>query len=506
MCVPGGEWKMERKTNFHLKAVRYLPLVCLLLYIGLNLFLLMRHENWRDEAQAWQIAKNLGIKELFQQLRFEGHPCLWYLLLMPFAKLGVPFSCMGFISLALMAASVWIFLKKAPFAWPVKIILAFGSFFVYYYPVIARSYSMIPLVLFWLAMLYPERKKRGIEYGTALAVMTQIHVYMVGLSFLLSLCWLCETVWDCWRDKELIHKRVFLPSAAGLGLSFASGLFLIWELAGSLNLNPGIHINISSSFSYNLYRISVGSQWAVDNAFGIGLSDQAWKAVLVLVFVGLVILFWLSWKEALIFTGTVLIQVLMFTYIYLSSEQKAMILVHELIFLLWIIFEKYRITGKKGWKMQSIGWQICLVTLSLIAANGHAWKIRQDIEQPYSAGEDAAEYIRMELPEEELLIAAGDVGAFSIAAYLPEREIWYPLTEEPVTFAVWNEERLESIEYEEMLLRVKKRYPQASEICLICSGTNNISGLDQHLSEMEEIFHQDAMLQEESVTLYRVEF
>ena len=157
MCS-GGEWKMERKTNFHLKAVRYLPLVCLLLYIGLNLFLLMRHENWRDEAQAWQIAKNLGIKELFQQLRFEGHPCLWYLLLMPFAKLGVPFSCMGFISLALMAASVWIFLKKAPFAWPVKIILAFGSFFVYYYPVIARSYSMIPLVLFWLAMLYPERK------------------------------------------------------------------------------------------------------------------------------------------------------------------------------------------------------------------------------------------------------------------------------------------------------------------------------------------------------------
>ena len=91
----------------------YWPVLALLAYVGINLFLLSRHENWRDEAQAWQIAKNLGLGGLFAQLRYEGHPCLWYLILMPFAKLGMPFSCMGLISLAFMSVAAWLVLKKS---------------------------------------------------------------------------------------------------------------------------------------------------------------------------------------------------------------------------------------------------------------------------------------------------------------------------------------------------------------------------------------------------------
>ena len=265
----------------------YWPVLALLAYVGINLFLLSRHENWRDEAQAWQIAKNLGLGGLFAQLRYEGHPCLWYLILMPFAKLGLPFSCMGLISLAFMSVAAWLVLKKAPFSWPVKLVLVFGSFFVYYYPVISRSYSLIPPLLAVLAVLYPCRKEKGILYGAALAALTQTHVYMAGLSFLLSFFWLCETAADLWKQKQPGENKSAL---AGLGLSLLSGLFLAWELLGSTELNPSIDVHISSSPSYNLYRISVGAQWAVDNALGIGLSDRAWKLVLAAAFVCLLLL------------------------------------------------------------------------------------------------------------------------------------------------------------------------------------------------------------------------
>ena len=34
------------------------------------------HEKWRDEAQAWLIAKDLDIIGIIKQMSFEGHPPL----------------------------------------------------------------------------------------------------------------------------------------------------------------------------------------------------------------------------------------------------------------------------------------------------------------------------------------------------------------------------------------------------------------------------------------------
>jgi hypothetical protein len=40
------------------------------------------HEPWRDELQAWMIARDSGsLPELFQNIRYEGHPAGWHLLL-----------------------------------------------------------------------------------------------------------------------------------------------------------------------------------------------------------------------------------------------------------------------------------------------------------------------------------------------------------------------------------------------------------------------------------------
>lgn len=48
------------------------------IYIITNFLFIANHEAWRDEAQAWVIAKNCNLFELFNVLSIEGHPCLWY--------------------------------------------------------------------------------------------------------------------------------------------------------------------------------------------------------------------------------------------------------------------------------------------------------------------------------------------------------------------------------------------------------------------------------------------
>ena len=54
----------------------------LLLYVVFNGVLLWRHEMWRDEINVWLMGRDLSIAELFREIKYQGHPCLWYLLIM----------------------------------------------------------------------------------------------------------------------------------------------------------------------------------------------------------------------------------------------------------------------------------------------------------------------------------------------------------------------------------------------------------------------------------------
>ena len=48
----------------------------LLAFLCVNMVFLLHHENWRDEAQAWLLARDLSVPELIEQMSYEGHPCL----------------------------------------------------------------------------------------------------------------------------------------------------------------------------------------------------------------------------------------------------------------------------------------------------------------------------------------------------------------------------------------------------------------------------------------------
>ena len=94
------------------------------LIIVFNVLLALRHESWRDEAQAWLMAKNLSFTELFKELSYEGHPCLWFLVLMPFAKLGLPYMTVKLVSTVLIAAVLILIACFAPVSRAAKMLIA----------------------------------------------------------------------------------------------------------------------------------------------------------------------------------------------------------------------------------------------------------------------------------------------------------------------------------------------------------------------------------------------
>ncbi len=72
------------------------------------------HEPWADEAQAWLIARDLGIGGILHQMGYEGSPPLWHLLLWVLIRLHLPYAALGAVSLTLVAAGMYIWLRWSP--------------------------------------------------------------------------------------------------------------------------------------------------------------------------------------------------------------------------------------------------------------------------------------------------------------------------------------------------------------------------------------------------------
>mgnify|MGYP000519656368 CR=1 FL=1 len=106
-------------------------------YVWVLLWCMRWYDPWRDVSQAWCIVRDLSIPEIFAQLRYEGHPFLWYALLWPLARLGLPFESILVLSTALMAGAAAVLVRFAPLPWYAKAACLFSVPFIYYLPTVA---------------------------------------------------------------------------------------------------------------------------------------------------------------------------------------------------------------------------------------------------------------------------------------------------------------------------------------------------------------------------------
>ena len=49
------------------------------LFLVITFILSLYHENWRDEAQAYLLCRDMNLLEIFKNVHYEGHPILYYL-------------------------------------------------------------------------------------------------------------------------------------------------------------------------------------------------------------------------------------------------------------------------------------------------------------------------------------------------------------------------------------------------------------------------------------------
>ncbi len=141
-----------------LSSVRVSPIGVLAANMLLLALASAHHAFWRDEAQAWLLARDsASLSALLKNLRYEGHPPLWHLVLFPLAHLsGNPqWMKLPHILCALATNALLLFAKPLPMI--VRVLAPFSYFLLFEYGVIVRNYA--PGIL--LLRAAPLRRAHG---------------------------------------------------------------------------------------------------------------------------------------------------------------------------------------------------------------------------------------------------------------------------------------------------------------------------------------------------------
>ena len=141
-----------------------------------------RHEPWRDEIQAWMIAGTSdSIAELVAQVRSEGHPPMWHVMLFVLARFSSGVFTMQCLHAFIALGVVFIFLRAAPFGRGEKALFALGYFPLFEYGVISRNYTLGILGLFTFCTCYARGNHALATIATIGMAASSHHGFLIAL-------------------------------------------------------------------------------------------------------------------------------------------------------------------------------------------------------------------------------------------------------------------------------------------------------------------------------------
>lgn len=180
------------------------------------------HEMWRDEFQAWQVAKfSPDLKTFYENQKIEsGHLILWNIILYVISHLFGGIHWEQIVHTIISCSSVFVLTRFSPFSRIQKILIPFGYFFLFEYNIIAREYSLTVLLVLLIAYHINRAPEKLLLLGVLLGLLIQIDyysiVFAIGLSLIIMRNLLFQRKQNHFAKKE---KRDFIISASILSLS-----------------------------------------------------------------------------------------------------------------------------------------------------------------------------------------------------------------------------------------------------------------------------------------------
>lgn len=357
----------------HKKITNYIIFISFMI---INFILMLYHEPWRDEIHAWTMAKYLSVKDLFIVSRFDGHPILWHLILMPFAKLNFPIITLNIISWIIVCISAWFFLFKIKINSFFKYITLFTIPFLYIYSSISRNYCLILLFLMLIGIFYDKRYSYPIIYSIFICFLIHTHSLAWGIVAGLTITFHIYEIFLYFnKSKQNLNIK---PIIIGFILIVINTITVILQLYGSTNSDY-----VATAFYSNPLTLRVFISIFI---------------ILLTTFLIVIIYCKKNIKEYIILLIGLLFQCFIYAVFYSSILLQRLILIFVFYLFFVILLSKTNIKQKE----LNIFCILYLIYLVLLGGLYDVYKnINLDIKYPYSSAIQMANYINNNLENED---------------------------------------------------------------------------------------------------------
>ena len=399
--------KINKWAEDHYKI---LSLITIALFIYMTLVGIGIHKPWFDETQAWLIAQDLSFLDILKQMKYEGHMFLWFLAIMPWAKMHLAYPLpMQLTNLVFIWLAVIVFMKKSPLNPILNILVVFSFPIAYQYAVIARPYAMGILFLFLLAALYKDKLKRPVLYSVCLFLcantssMALVGAIAFALLFMIDYF---KTKKEFWKTTEFyIILSIALATVAILG----------YQLLGA-DKQVDIHRSLYLASTPLVY-------WAYAINDGINRIIKFWTygpmMIVSLLYLIIAIIGLYKEKESLIFFSlTTTMLTVIFIFLYKGSQWHHFFYFIYLIISLWL----YKLNnGKVNSDHKLLYILFILILLGFVKVTPLQYLL--DIIKPSSNAQMFVDKIDKEKKYKDGFLVLGDDASTNLVPYLRQHNL-----------------------------------------------------------------------------------
>lgn len=452
------------------------------LYISITLFTVFYHEAGRDETAPWLVARDTSFQGLFAEMPYHLHTILWYIIILPFAKLGLPYICNPLLNWLAACAVVYILLWRSPFPKLTSILASFSFYLFWQYSIDARGIYIIGiLILFLIAHFYSARFSNPLRHAILLFLLINTNVLMFPATAGLLAVWTIEA----YKDSKISRSFILSIIIVLIGVIFAG-----WQVGLIFPPLDLPTVGKTDNVGFQVFALAR----ALSGAFFAGMNPVMYLLLPSLLSLSLVMLPLYTRIYSLAFllinTSGILLT-LGFKSLY-TSERHFGILLVGIMFALWISYFENETPLKVSIRnafpsfLTRFKWAMKILNISFIASMSYGFALHYyDWNFKFSGCSEMAKFIK-DKKLDSFPIAAHRWGHLNvISAHLPGKQFWYAGVGRYTTYIHQDSAHMDSahlgvghfMPYERALQKIDEHFPPSEEILILLdTKINNTEG------------------------------
>ena len=404
-------------------------LIITAIYFVVLIIIALKHEPFSDEVNVMFVLRNYSGIEFWKYVITDGNPPWFFFLAWPFAKLGLSFFSLQILCVLFNVAAVFLLNAFSPFPLVLNLLITISAPFLYFYPIIARSYAVLPF-FFILAAYSHVRLVRDnnsfislILYAFSIGAIAGSHVTLLGF----SIAALCFFLYDI-RSSLKIEKEKYCIAILIAAFPIVFMLVQSFIALGTVYNIPFLKLPVqelrqtlvhffATYFDSSAGPLIKGGLIAKDSFF-----CYAGATACLFLTAGCIFLFYrIKPRYGLIGLAGLFFDLYVHIKYPIVYPYRVYIIHLIFMFLFWVALENEKISSS----VKNIGTAILLLLFFISVPTG-LYSAYRDYWQMFSSSKDMSDFIEREVSNDEntAIIASYPWVVTSVSYYLKDRNIY----------------------------------------------------------------------------------